>query len=132
MEEDVALSPFNNRENTYMQWVLWAIYLSGIASFFGWIVMLPLGIGTYYIWLPIEAIIDLITVFEGKAEFTVWLIGPFLKTWITGPIFFHLAVFFSMYPIVNVLMCIILGWLAVMDYYSWEYVLFEGPQDPNA
>ena len=112
-----------------MEWLLWVTYLSGEAWILGWIVMLPLGLAVYG-WLALLSMWQFIEIFLGVGDFGQWFMGPFLRSWVVGPFIYISAVVLSIIPGVNFVSSFLLGWWAELDYYNYDYELFEGPNDP--
>lgn len=128
---EVVLPPWSTYEDKNMEWILWTIYLSGELWVIGFIVMLPLGL-VIYPWLAMLAMWNFIEIFMGVGTFGEWFMGPFLKYWITGPFIYILGVLLTIIPGVNFISAFLVGWWAVLDYYDYNYVLFEGPTLPGA
>ena len=80
MVTETVLPAFSTYDDKIMEWILWVIYLSGMAWVFGYIVMIPMG-QVIYIWLNLVCWWNLIEVlFMGVGTFGDWFWGPFLRS----------------------------------------------------
>ena len=124
--EPLEPPPCSNYEDKMMEWILWTTYLSGEAWIFGYVVMMPLGVGVYA-WHALNALLIM-----GQCEFNDWLAGPFLRGYVTGPFIYTMAIYLTIIPGVNFVSSFLLGWWANLDYYGYNYELFAGPTLPTA
>lgn len=120
------LSAWSTYRDKDMEMWLWVTYLSGAFWIPGWLVMLPVGIGIYT-WLALLACWNFIEMLGGEGDFGEWFMGPFLRGWISGPFIFGTSFVFSIIPILGAGTSFLFGWWANLDYYSYNYELFEGP-----
>lgn len=118
-----AWSTYDDKD---MEWWLWVTYLSGAFWVPGWLVMLPVGAGIYT-WLALLASWNFIEMLGGTGTFGDWFMGPFLRGWVTGPLIFVLSFLFSIIPVLGAGTSFLFGWWANLDYYGYNYELFEGP-----
>ena len=129
-EEDVGV--YSNYEDKIMEWVLWVTYLSQELWVLGWPVSIPLGMG-YISWLWLVGFWQFIGIFMGKGDFGGWFVGPFLSYFIVQPwLIFLPSVVISIIPGVNFLSAFLFGWWANLDYYQYNYELFNGPKLPGS
>lgn len=85
MVKELVLPPWSTLNDPGMEWVLWITYFSGMAWFFGYPVMIPLGVGTL-IWLQLVAIWNFFELLGGMGTFWEWLVGPWWRGNISLPI----------------------------------------------
>ena len=109
-----------------MQYILWTTYLGGTFPLLGLIISLPVGIYAYG-YMEAMALYNIYEIVQKNAKLDEWLMGPFRKGFITGPIIFISALMLSFIPGLNFMSSFYLGWLAILDYYDNQYILFRGP-----
>jgi len=106
-----------------MQDLLWIAHLSGMASWLGWIIMLPLG-GIIYTWLLVKAFfLDILSILFLEEEVHVlkaYMMGPVRRA-IMGNFIFWNNVAWSNIPGLSILTSIIFGYWGVADYYDYNY-----------
>ena len=61
----------------------------------------------------------------GEETVQAWLIGPFRRAYITGPMIFIFNLGMALWPILNSFFGFLLGYWAVADYYDYDYDLFK-------
>ena len=106
-----------------MEWVLWLTYLSGGAFWVaGYLLFLPLGFFSYTIWMQNWAWIGLVQMLTDGKDLILYLNGP-LRRFIVGSIIFNTAALLLWIPGLNLVLAPLLGWLALLDYYDYDYQL---------
>lgn len=125
-DDDGPGKPWGTYKDTDMELWLWITYLSGAFWVPGWIVMLPVGLGIYS-WLWIYGTWTFFELLGGEGDFNSWFMGPFMRGWITGPFIYFSAVLLSIIPVIGSGTSFLFGWWANLDYYNYNYELFEGP-----
>ena len=129
--EEVELSVYSNYNDKNMEWVLWTTYLSQELYLIGLLlVSLPLGIG-YILWLWCVSIWQFFELFGGKGDFGGWFMGPFLSYWVVQPFIWVSSMVLGLIPGLNFISAFLLGWWANLDYYQYNYELFDGPTLPE-
>ena len=123
---ELILPPFLNHEDKIMEWLLWTIYLSGIAWGFGFPIILLLGLPIYF-WITLQEFLKL---FSGEGTFVEWLSGPLLRI-IIGWLIFIMHIYGTLVPGLNFITSFVFGWWANLDYYYYNYELFAGPTVPE-
>lgn len=127
-----AVDPFSNYNNKIMELLLLITYLSGNAWVLGYVVMLPLGFMAYAL-ITIDATLKIFETdwFGGDVSIDYWWMGPFLRAFVVGPLYFWSNVFCSAIPGLNFLTPWLFAYLAALDYYGYAYEFFGGPQVPE-
>lgn len=124
-----GLPAWSTYNDTWAEWYLWITYACQFFGFLG----LPLGYFLGIIWIlygEIWAAWSLIELIMGKGDFSQWFWGPCIKGLFSQPWIFVIGLYLSFIPLVNLLTAFLFGWWAIADYYSYDYVLFEGPTLP--
>jgi len=116
-----------------MELWLWITYLSSEVWLVGLLlVQLPLGCAIYG-WLWLYSWIQLFQVFDESdpATWDDWFAGPFMRSWIVGPFIYWTSFILAIIPGVNFASAFYMGWWAQLDYYEYQYELWEGPILPE-
>ena len=104
-----------------MEMWLWLTYLSGVASWVGWLFMIPVG-SVIYGWMVFDAFFLQIfyPLIDGVDTYQMYARGP-LRRAATGSFLFMMNVAWAAIPGVSIISSYALGYMAVLDYYDYNY-----------
>ena len=114
----------NDSDFVAIEWVeytYWVAYLAGIFWVPGYLVLLPLGwLAQFYL-----TVMAIMTLFFNSPDYTFgdWLGKEFLRAFL-GYIYFVLAAFLTLIPVVDWVSSPLLAWAAVANLYYYDYELF--------
>ena len=116
-----ASKKWDTKANTWMEILIWITYISGAFWVFGYPIMFPLGLFVC-IWTQIEYLLAFFDVLGGE-DFMAWLFGPYRRAFLTVLIF-EFGLMNTIIPVWSIVADPLLGWLAVANYYDFDYKLF--------
>ena len=109
-------------QDDWMEWVLWATYLSGFGWIFGYITYIPLGFFAYFIWIQWWDWVGFFQLFTGTDGWA-YVSGPMRRFQVGFLVIYTIGLLTFWIPGLNFIMAPLLGYWAVMDYYDYQYVL---------
>lgn len=92
--------------------------------------MVPVGSVVYTV-NTVNALYSLYEVLTGTSNISVWVAGP-LERMFVGPLILTCAFWMTSVPVLNIVSSFLLGWLANLDYYGYNYQLGLGPTLPKS
>lgn len=130
-DREYVLPPWSTLDEDYMEIVMWApymliIFFQALGVVYAW----PVGM-CILMWLQFMALYDFIElVFGGDGDFWTYMMGPWMRAYISQPFILNTSFMVGLFPVFN-LLAFPIGWWAVADYYGYNYELFKGPQIPE-
>lgn len=114
-----------------MELWIWVAYIAGFFWFPGWLIMVPVGT-IVYSYNFVDGLYHLVLVLLGESKGSIeeWVQGP-LERMFVGPLILVANFWMASVPVLNIVSSFLLGWLAQLDYYGYNYKLGFGPQLPE-